>query len=148
MTMHPNKDTHKNCIAWYKGVFGFMAPAATALYDVQMLKDKKTWSELHKNAIANICKAVSKDTGHSVAELATTKTKLFCFWIKHQDQTLHLVGTTTRLLVGTTIMMINTLRMQKRDKDTWASENKEPNYISIALNTSSNTKTFDKVKNL
>ncbi len=48
----------------------------------------------------------------------------------------------------TTITMINTLRMQKRDEDAWASENKEPNYISITLNTSSATKAFEKVKNL
>jgi hypothetical protein len=44
-----------------------------------MLKDAKTLSELDDDAIANICKAVSKDTGQSVAKVAVTKLKLACF---------------------------------------------------------------------
>jgi hypothetical protein len=143
-----NKDIRKNHMAWYKDVFGFMAPAATALYNVQMLKDKETLSKLDKNAIANICKVVNKDTCQSVAILAATRLKLLCFWIKHQDQMLRLVATTAHPLVWTRITMINTLRMQKCGKDAWASENKEPDYTSITLNTSSTMKAFDKVKNL
>ncbi len=110
--------------------------------------DKVTPSKLDNNAAANICKAVSKDTGQSVAELAATRLKLLCFWIKHQDRTSRLVSAATRPLVQTRITMINTLRMQKHDKDAWASENKEPNYISITLDTSSTTKAFERVKNL
>ncbi len=56
-----------------------MLNAVTALYKVQMLKDAKTLSGLDDDAIANICKAVSKDTGQSVAKIATTKLKLACF---------------------------------------------------------------------
>jgi hypothetical protein len=58
---------------------GFNLNAATALYNVQMLKDAKTLSELEDDAIANICKAVSRDTSQSVAEIAATKLKLACF---------------------------------------------------------------------
>jgi hypothetical protein len=49
-----------------------------------MLKDAKTLSELDDDAIANICKAISKDTSQSVANIATTKLKLVFFCIRHQ----------------------------------------------------------------
>jgi hypothetical protein len=68
-----DKDTHENFLMWYIQEFGFNTNAATALHDVQMLKDGKTLSELEDDTIANICKAVSKDTGQSVAEIAATK---------------------------------------------------------------------------
>ena len=82
--MMRNSDTRENFLLWFIQEFGFNANAATALYDVQMLKDTKTLSELDDDAIANICKAVSKDTGQSVAKIAATKLKLVCFWIRHQ----------------------------------------------------------------
>ncbi len=44
-----------------------------------MLKDAKTLSELDNDDIANICKAVSKDTGQSVAKIAMTKLKPCAF---------------------------------------------------------------------
>jgi hypothetical protein len=149
MTMYPG-DKCSQLIGWYEEVLGFTNLAATTLCDVQMLKDKKTLSKLDDNAIENICKVVCKDTGQSVAELATTRIKLLCFWIKHQDQTTSVVGRTVSLLVQTTITMINLLKMQKRDEDAWASENKEPDYISITitLDTSSAMKAFEKVKNI
>jgi hypothetical protein len=80
-TMARDKDTHNKFIAWYKEESGFTANAATALYDVQMLKTCSTLSELDDDAIANICKAVGKDTGQSVAKVAATRLKLVCFWI-------------------------------------------------------------------
>jgi hypothetical protein len=43
---------------------------------------------------------------------------------------------------------ISLLRLQKRDKDAWASENKEPKFTPLSLDTASSTKVFDKVKNL
>jgi hypothetical protein len=97
--MARDKDTREKFLLWYIQEFGFNANAATALYDVQMLKDAKTLSELDNDAIANICKAVSKDTGQSVAEIAATKLKLACFWIKHQIRTSRKIGGTGRPLV-------------------------------------------------
>jgi hypothetical protein len=76
--MARDANTRENFIAWYIQEFGFNTNAATALHNVQMLKDAKTLSEFDDDAIANICKAVSKDTGQSVAEIATTKSKLEC----------------------------------------------------------------------
>ncbi len=47
------------------------------LHDVQALKDAQALSELDDDdAVANVCKAVGKDLGASVAKLAATKFKL------------------------------------------------------------------------
>jgi hypothetical protein len=97
--MARDKDTRENFLAWYIQEFGFSTNAATALHNVQMLKDAKTLSELDNDAIANICKMVSKDTGQSVAKIAMTKLKLACFWIRHQIQTSREIGGTGRPLV-------------------------------------------------
>jgi hypothetical protein len=97
--MARNKDTRDNFLLWYIQEFGFNTNAATALHDVQMLKDAKTLSELDNDAIANICKAVSKDTGQSVAKIAATKLKLVCFWIRHQIRISREIGGTGRPLV-------------------------------------------------
>jgi hypothetical protein len=74
--MARDKDTRDNFLLWYNQEFGFNANAATALHDVQMLNDAKTPSELDNDAAANICKAISKDTGQSVTEITATKLKL------------------------------------------------------------------------
>jgi hypothetical protein len=129
--------------------FGFNLNVTTALYDVQMLKDAKTLSELDDDAVANICKAVSKGTGQSVAKIASTKLKLACFWIRHQYRTSREIRGTRRPLVkilysGT----IDLLRWQKQDEDNWAADNKEPEYTSLTLDTATATKVFDKVKTI
>jgi hypothetical protein len=97
--MARDKDTRENFLLWNIQEFGFNTNAATTLHDVQMLKDAKTLSELNYDAIANICKAVSKDTGQSVAEVTATKLKLMCFWIRHQIRTSIEIGGTERPLV-------------------------------------------------
>ncbi len=72
--MAPNSDTRENLITWFTSEFGFRRNAATALYDVQALKHALALSELDDDdAVANVCKAVGKDVGQSVAELAATK---------------------------------------------------------------------------
>ena len=91
--MAPNSDTRANLIAWFTNEFGFSINAATALHDVQALKDALALSELDvDDAVANVCKAVAKDVGQSVAELAATKLKLACFWIRHQYRTSREIG--------------------------------------------------------
>ncbi len=97
--MARDADTSEDFIVWYIQEFGFNTNAATALHDVQMLKDAMTLSELDNDAIANICKAVSKDTGQSVAEIAMTKLKLAYFWIRHQIRTSEEIGGNVRPLV-------------------------------------------------
>ena len=68
-TMAPNSDTRENLITWFTTEFGFNRDAATALHDVQTLKDARTLSELDDDdAVANVCRAVGKDVGQSVAK--------------------------------------------------------------------------------
>ena len=98
--MAPNTDTRENVITWFTREFGFSRNAATVLHDVQALKDALALSELDDDdAVANVCKAVGKDVGQSVAKIAATKLKLVCFWVRHQYRTLREIGGTQRLLV-------------------------------------------------
>ncbi len=98
--MAPNSDTRENLIIWFTNEFGFTRNAATALHDVQALKDAQALPELDDNdAVANVCKAVGKDVGESVAEIAATKLKLVCFWVRHQYRTSREIGGTQRPLV-------------------------------------------------
>jgi hypothetical protein len=144
-----NSDTRDNFLLWYIQEFGFNPNAATALYDVQMLKDVETLSELDDDAVANICKAVIKDTGQSVAKIAATKLKLTCFWIRHQYRTSREIGGTIRPLVKTLYSgNIDLLQQQKQDKDNWATNNKEPEYTLLTLDTSTAMKVFDKVETI
>jgi hypothetical protein len=147
--MARDKDTCENFLAWYIQEFGFNTNAATALHNVKMLKDAKTLSELDDDTITNICKAVSKDTGQSVAKIAATKLKLACFWIRHQIQTSREIGGTGRPLVDIKYSeTIDLLQQQKQDEENWAPDNKEPEYTSLTLDTATATKVFDKVKNI
>ncbi len=94
-TMVPNLDTRENIITWFTKEFGFSWNAATALHNVQALKDAQALSELDDDdAVANVCKAVGKDVGQSVAKIATTKLKLACFWVRHQYRTSREIGGT------------------------------------------------------
>jgi hypothetical protein len=98
--MAPNTDTRENVITWFTREFGFSCNAATALHDVQALKDAQALSKLDDDdAVANICKAVGKDVGQSIAKIAMNKLKLACFWVRHQYRTLREIGGTQRPLV-------------------------------------------------
>ena len=61
-------DIKANFIAWYKEVFGFNNNVARALYDEQLLKDKKTLAELSDSDINSIIHAIRKTL--SIAEIA------------------------------------------------------------------------------
>jgi hypothetical protein len=92
---------------------------------------------------------ISKDTGQSVAKIASTKFKFACFWIKHQHWTSREICGTWKLLVKLKYQgTIDLLRQQKQDKDSWTSKNKEPEYIPLTLDTATAIKVFDKVKNI
>jgi hypothetical protein len=98
--MAPNSDTRENLITWFTNEFGFTCNAAIALHDVQALKSAQALSELDDNDdIANVCKAVGKDVGQSIAKIAATKLKLACFWIRHQYRTSREIGGIQRPLV-------------------------------------------------
>jgi hypothetical protein len=146
--MAPNTDTRVNIIAWFATQFGFSIDAATALYDVQALNDAQALSELDDDdAVANVCKAVGKDLGASVAELAATKLKLACFWIRHQYRTSREIGGTQRPLVKIKYGgEIDLLKQQKKEEAQWAAARTEPEYPSLTLDTATAAKSLDKAK--
>jgi hypothetical protein len=147
--MASNSDTRENYLLWFAKEFGFSCNAATALYNVQMLKNAQTLSELEDDAVANICKAVSIDVGQSVAKIAATKLKLTCFWIRHQHRTSREIGGTQRPLVRIEYSgKIDLLQEQKREEDQWAAAHMEPEYPLLTLDTSTATKAFDKVETI
>jgi hypothetical protein len=120
--MAPNLETRENIITWFTKEFGFSCNAATALHDVQALKDAQALSELDDDdAVANVCRAVGKDIGQSIAKIAATKLKLACFWIRHQYRTVREIGGTQRPLVKIEYSgEIDHLRQQKQEEDQWA----------------------------
>ncbi len=149
-TMAPNSDTRENLITWFTNEFDFSRNAATVLHDVQALKDALALSELDDDdAVANVCKAVNKDIGQSVAEIAATKLKLVCLWIRHQFRTLREIGGTQRPLVKIKYSgEIDRLQQQKQEEEQWAAARTDPKYPSLTLDTSTATKSFDKVRTI
>ncbi len=133
--MAPNTDTRVNLITWFAMQFGFSINAATALHDVQALTNAQALSKLDDDdTVANVCKAVGKDLGASVAELTATKLKLACFWIRHQYRTLRDIGGTQRPLVKIKYSGdIDRLRQQKKEESQWAAARSEPEYPSLTL---------------
>ncbi len=116
-TMALNTETWENVITWFTREFGFSRNAATVLHDVQALKDALALSELDDvDAVANVCKAVGKDVGQSVAKIVATKLKLACFWIRHQYRTSREIGGTQRPLVKIVYSCeIDRLQQQKQE---------------------------------
>ena len=133
---------------WYKDVFGFSNQVATALYDVQLFKDKQTIPEFSDGEIDNVCRSLCHDSGLPIPKVAVTRLKLLSFWIRHQDQTGLEVGVTANPLVQTTLEALNLLKEQKRLKDGWASDNKEPEYTAITLDLASAAKAFEMMKTI
>ena len=87
------------------------------------------------------------DLGASVAELAATKLKPVCFWIRHQYRTLREIGGTQRPLVKIKYSgEIDLLKEQKREEAQWAAARTEPEYPSLPLDISTAAKSLDKVK--
>jgi hypothetical protein len=59
---HASGEQRSNFIGRYEDVLGFTNPAATALYDVQMLKNKETLAELNDRTVDNICRSMRRDS--------------------------------------------------------------------------------------
>ncbi len=148
--MAPNTDTRENVITWFTREFGFSCNAVTVLHNVQALKDAQALTKLDDDdAVANVCKAVKKDVGQSVAKIASTKLKLVCFWVRHQYRTSREIGGTQRPLVKTVYSgEIDRLRQQKREEDQWAAARMEPKYPLLTLDTSTAMKAFGKVRTI
>jgi hypothetical protein len=141
-------DNKANLIAWYRDVFGFALTVATTLYDEQLLRNKNTLVKLDNINVDNICSTIQRDPTKPIAKVAATRLKLAIFWIKHQDQTLCIIGVLTKLLVWVTLATIMTLKEQKQLKDNWLSNKKEPEYTATTLDLSLASKAFKRVETI
>ncbi len=145
--MRPS-DTRPNFILWYRDVLGFSDRVATALYDDQLFQDASTIAQFGDSEIDSVCQTLRRDSGLPIAELAVTRLKLLTFWVRHQTCTRREIGGTQNPLVRTNLATFNLLKEQKRLKDGWAANNKEPKYTAIALDLASAAKAFEKVKTI
>ena len=135
-------------IAWCRDVFGFSDCVATALYDDQLFQDASTIAEFGNSEIDSVCCTLCRDSSLPITKLAVTQLKLLTFWIRHQTRTGREIGGTSNLLVRTNLATLNLLKEPKRLEDGWAANNKEPDYITIALDLASAAKAFEKVKTI
>ena len=146
--MTRNTDTRPHFITFYRDVFGLSDCLAAALHDDQLLKDAETIAEFGDSEIDNVCRTLRRDSSLPIAELAVTRLKLLTFWVRHQLRTGGEIGGTQNPLVRTNLKTLNLLKEQKRLKDGWAANNKEPKYTAIALDLASAAKAFEKVKTI
>ena len=124
--MTRNSDTRPNFMAWYRDVFGFSDCVAATLYDNQLFKDASTIAEFGDSKIDSVCRTLRRDSGLPIAKLVVTQLKLMTFWIRHQTRTGREIGGNSNPLVKTELNTLNLLKEQKRLKDGWAANNKEP----------------------
>jgi hypothetical protein len=143
-----DSDTQANFIKWYKNVFGFSNEVAIALHDDQLFKDASTIAEFGDSEIDSVCHTLCRDSSLPIAELAVTRLKLMIFWVRHQHRTDREIGGTSNPLVRIELKDLNLLKEQKRLEDSWAANNKEPEYTAIALDLTSAAKAFEKVKTI
>jgi hypothetical protein len=137
-------DTKVNFIAWYKEVFGFTDEVAKALYNEQLLKDKKTLAELCDSEIDSIICAIRRTL--PIAKISAARLKLAIFWIKHQDRNQREVGIPANPFVRVELKTMLLLKTQKQLEDEWRLGNKEPGYPAQTLDMASATQAFNKTR--
>ncbi len=146
--MAPDSDTRPNFIKWFRDVFGFSDQVATTLYDEQLFKDATTIAEFGDSEVDSVCCTLRRDSNLKLAELSVARLKLMTFWVRHQYHTSPRIGGTSNPLVRINLKTITLLKEQKRLKDGWAANNKEPKYTAITLDIASAAKAFEKVKTI
>jgi len=146
--MTRDTDNRPTFIKWYQDVFGFLNQVATALYDDQLFQNAETIAKFGDSKIDYVCRTLRRDSSLPIAELAVTRLKLLAFWVRHQHRTGRVIGGVQNPLVRTDLATLNQLKEQKRLEDGWAANNKEPEYVPIALDLASAAKAFEKVKTL
>jgi hypothetical protein len=146
--MARDTDNRPNFIKWYREVFGFSNQVATALYDDQLFQDAATIAEFGDSEIDSVCHTLRRDSSLPIADLVVTRHKLLTFWLRHQHRTGRVIGGVHNPLVRIDLATLNQLKEQKRLEDGWAANNKEHEYVSIALNLASAAKAFEKVKTI
>jgi hypothetical protein len=139
--MPRDSDTRPNFILLYKNVLGFSEQVAATVYNDQLFKDAETIAEFGDSDIDNVCRTLRPDSNLPIAKLAVTRLKLLTFWVWHMNRTGHMIG-------GVELNELTLFKEQKQLEHGWAANNKEPEYTAIALDITSATKAFEKVKTL
>jgi len=119
-----------------------------ALYDDQLFQNAETIAKFGDSKIDSVCRTLRQDSSLPIMELAVTRLKLLTFWIRHQHCTGCEIGGVQNPLVRTDLATLKQLKEQKRLEDGWAANNKEPKYVSIALDLASAAQAFEMVKTL
>jgi hypothetical protein len=135
-------------IAFFKKVLRVFDFVATALYDQQLLTDAATIAEFGNSEVDSVCQTLRRDSKLPIAELSIARLKLLTFWVRHQLRTGRAIGGPARHLVRVELAELDLLKEQKRLKDGWVANNKEPEYTAIALDLASAAKAFEKVKTI
>ena len=140
-------------IRWMERTLGFSREVATVLYQGQLLRSWKDFSDVRDNDVDRMIAAIRRDQKESIAEIAVQRLKLAIYWVKYQIRTnqpfLNREGTElTRYLSDTAKDDFLPLREQKELVDTWFETNKEPDYSPLTLDVASAPKVFDKIKTI
>ena len=146
LAMTRDADTKANFLLWYKEVLGFNNPLAKALYDKQLLQDKKTLAKLSDSKIDSICRVIRRTK--AIAKISAARFKFTIFSIKHQDRTQRETGIPAAPLVKVTLDTILTLKIQKHLEDKWRLGNKEPDYDPVTLDLALATNALDKTRTI
>jgi hypothetical protein len=117
---------------------------AKAVYDKQLLQDKKTLTELSDSEIDSVIRAICWTL--PIAKISAARLKLAIFWIKHQDRTQCKIGIPANPLVRVTLETMLLLKTQKQLEDKWRLGNKEPDYPAQTLDMALATKAFNKTR--
>jgi hypothetical protein len=140
-------------IRWMERTLGFSREVATVLYQGQLLRSWKDFSDVRDDDVDRMIAAIRRDQKESIAEIAVQRLKLAIYWVKYQIRTnrpfLNREGTDlTRYLSDTATDDFLPLREQKELVDTWFETNKEPDYSPLTLDVASAPKVFDKIKTI
>jgi hypothetical protein len=141
-------NSQANMIAWMEGQLGFSQVVATELYQKQLLKTWKPFSELKDDEIDRIIQAIQRDLKESIAKISVTRLKMAVYWVKHQLRTNRPAGQPDRTLSSVTQADLLLLKEQKAMEDEWYSSNKEPDHTPLTLDLASAPKVFDKMKTI
>ena len=104
---------------------------AKALYNKQLLQDKKTLAKLSDSEINSIMQAICQ--AQAIAKISAARLKLAIFWIKHQDRTQRKIGIPAAPLVRVNLDTSMLLKTQKQLEDEWRLGNKGPTTTPLPL---------------
>ena len=74
-------------IRWMEHTLGFSREVATVLYQGQLLRSWKDFSDVRDDDVDRMIAAIRRDQKESIAEIAVQRLKLVIYWVKYQVRT-------------------------------------------------------------